>query len=107
MLSLLLSLLPLQDAQIVNRVDVIELNHFYDSRTGQEVFKQWLFWDLKDGEWELVDWRLHKGEQVRDGLLLVDGKLIKSPIVMETYTDFDRELIAREKTPKEKRKGLR
>lgn len=102
---LLLSLLPLETS--TNRVDVIELNHFYDSRTGQEVFKQWLFWDLKDGEWELVDWRLCKGETVCDGLLLIDGKVVKAGRVTETWNDFDRELAAREKTPQEKRKKLR
>ena len=107
MLALLLLLLLPFSSQPVNRVDVIELNHFYDSRTGQEVFKQWLFWDLRDGEWELIDWRLCKGEEVTNNLLLIDGKVVKAGRVTETWNDWDRELAAREKTPKEKRKGIR
>lgn len=102
---ILLALLPLETS--TNRVDVIELNHFYDSRTGQEVFKQWLFWDLRDGEWELIDWRLCKGEEVANNLLLIDGKVVKAGRVTETWDDFDRELAAREKTPQEKRRKLR
>ena len=106
MLAILLLLLPFSP-QPVNRVDVVELNHFYDCQTGQEVFKQWLFWDLKDGEWELVDWRLCKGEEVANNLLLIDGKVVKAGRVTETWNDWDRELAAREKTPQEKRKKLR
>jgi hypothetical protein len=106
MLALLLLLLPFSP-QPTNRVDVIELNHFYDCQTGQEVFKQWLFWDLKDGEWELIDWRLCKGETLQGDLLLVDGKLVRGESFRETWTDFDPELAARETTPKEKRKGIR
>ena len=105
MLAILLLLLPFSSP--TNRVDVIELNHFYDCRTGHEVFSQWLFWDLKDGEWELIDWRLCKGETVCDGLLLIDGKVVKAGRTFETWTDWDRELAAREKTPQEKRKKLR
>ena len=105
MIFLILAFIPLETS--TNRVDVIELNHFYDSRTGQEVFKQWLFWDLKDGEWELIDWRLCKGETVCDGLLLIDGKVVKSGRVTETWNDWDRELAARERTPQEKRRKLR
>lgn len=105
---LLLALLPLQDAQTVNRADVIELNHFYDHRTGQEVFRQWLFWELKnDGEFELIDWRLCKGEVLQGDLLMVDGKFVKGASHRETWTDYDPELEEREKKPKEKRKGIR
>jgi hypothetical protein len=106
MFAFLLLLLPLSAP--VNHVDVIELNHFYDCQTGQEVFKQWLFWDLKDGEWELVDWRLcQKSDIVFGNVLTTCGKTIKAELVSETWTDFDRELAAREKTPKERRKGIR
>lgn len=106
MFAILLLLLPLSAP--TNRVDVIELNHFYDCQTGQEVFKQWLFWDFRDGEWELVDWRLcQKSDIVFGNVLTTSGKTIKAELVNETWTDFDRELAAREKTPKEKRKLLR
>lgn len=102
---LLLAFLSLETS--TNRVDVIELNHFYDSTNGHEVFQQWLFWDLKDGEWELIDWRICKGEQVNNNLLLIDGKVVKAGRTIESWTDWDRELAAREKTPQEKRKKLR
>lgn len=105
MLAFLLLLLPLSAP--VNHVDVIELNHFCDCQTGKEVFRQWIFWEMRQGELELVDWRLCKGEAFSGGSLLVDGKLVKGESFRETWTDFDPELAAREKTPKEKRKLLR
>lgn len=114
MIALLLALLPHQELSI-QPVDVIEVNHPIDIATGKETFSQFLFRDYDGGDFPITDWRLcgdkrltKHGDHWR--LTWVDGGRIKSvraDSVIETYTDFDPELLERERVPREKRKMLR
>ena len=47
---------------LTDRVDVVELNHFYNGN-GELVFDQVVWWDWNSAEsrYDVVDWRLLKG----------------------------------------------
>lgn len=112
LLAILLSLIT--TGTQVHHVDVIERNHFHDER-GREVFEQWIFREWKDGELSVVDWRMKKDQQLtknKDGWLMAlsDGDkviLVQADKMTETFTQYDPELAAREKLPKERRRGIR
>ena len=48
---------------LVDRVDVVEVNHFYDGSTGKLTFDQiiWYDWNPYESRYDVVDWRLLKG----------------------------------------------
>lgn len=50
---------------VSDRVDMAELNHFY-GRDGSLVFSQvvWWDWNVSEGRWDVVDWRLLKDVSV-------------------------------------------
>lgn len=109
---------------VKDRVDLIELNHFYDDK-GKLVFDQWIFYDWRGrtSEFVVVAWRLSKDtnfsfpvksyktrqyvflfhDRKSNGLL----RRVTSPCYRETWTQYDPELVNREKLPQEQRRGLR
>lgn len=115
---LLFGILP-PPGPIDERCDVMELNHFYDEQ-GRLVFDQVVFydWSPRDERHQVRAWRLFKSrDQVprRDwsggGYVAVwfDGELlrrVRAQSCCETWTQFDPELVEREKLPKERRLEL-
>lgn len=111
---------PRSEVVLMDRVDEIEVNSFYDDK-GDLVFTQCIFFDLpQDGaRHSVVDWRLVKGESqypARDwgngGYVVrwADGETlreVRAGSVSYTFTQYDTELIEREFLPKEKRRELR
>jgi hypothetical protein len=110
---------PLDDVAS-DRVDLIEINHFYDER-GQLVFDQIIFYDWSPAEsrYHVRAWRLLKqpaqiphrnwshGDYVAvwyDGDVL---RKVRAETIRESWTQYDPELIEREFLPKEKRRELR
>lgn len=104
---------------VEDRVDLIEVNHFFDER-GRLVFDQVIFyeWTATHGRYQVRTWRLLKspaqqpqrdwrrGDYVtvwHDGDLL---RKVRTAAVRETWTQHDPELIDRELLPKECRRGL-
>jgi len=110
------------------RVDYAELNHFYDNE-GRLVFDQLIFYDWNGGGLEVRDWRLVKEEwqwpvsdlkhggyyaHLPDTTITasgikstpVNGVVIRFNSFQETWTQYDPELVEREKLPKEQRKPL-
>jgi hypothetical protein len=104
---------------VEDRVDLIEVNHFFDER-GRLVFDQVIFyeWTPAHGRYQVRTWRLLKspaqlpqrdwsrGDYVtvwHDGDLL---RKVRTAAVRETWTQHDPELIDREHLPKECRRGL-
>jgi hypothetical protein len=114
---LLLSTIP-HETVVRESVDLIEANRLYDDN-GRLVFEQQIFWDWKGDHFEVRDWRLVKQESqhpVRDFatggwcVLWQDGETMRRvdcKATRETWTQYDPELVAREKFPKEFRRELR
>lgn len=116
--TMLLSVIPL-DLPIVDQVDVIETNHFYDDQA-RHVFDQLVFyeWSRRDSRYQICDWRLIKSptqvpqKDEKRNLYTVtwhDGQVlrqVRAISVRETWTQFDPELIERQFLPKEWRKEL-
>lgn len=102
------------------RVDLIEVNHFYDEQ-GRLVFDQLLFydWSHNDGRYQLRAWRMvknnsqlpHRNWQTGDYVATwQDGDVLRkisAPTTRESWTQYDPELTEREFLPKEKRRELR
>lgn len=102
-----------------DQVDVIEVNHLYDTK-GEHVFDQLIFWEPvgRDGKRTVRDWRLLKvahqtpTSRHRDGLTVVtwtDGstfRQVTAENICETWTQYDPELVNRAVLPLERRRGL-
>lgn len=105
---------------VLDRVDVIEVNHFFDEH-GKLVFDQVLFydWSASQSRYHVRAWRLLKtpaqipqrdwqrGDYVArwfDGDALRE---IRATTVRESWTQYDPELTEREFLPKERRQELR
>jgi hypothetical protein len=117
----LLGLTPTEHAK-VDRVDLVEINHFYDEQ-GRLVFDQLIFydWSAVEKRYNVRAWRLLKSpaqipvrnwkdkdyvaiwhdSKERDVLRKVVAKMIR-----ETWTQYDPELLEREFLPQEKRREL-
>lgn len=101
------------------RVDLIELNHFFDDQ-GRHVFDQLIFYDWSPGtaHYQVRAWRLSKTERqlpqrdwTRGGYALrwQDGEHLRCVTAIgrrETWTQYDRELDERDFLPKELRMDL-
>lgn len=117
----LFALDQLHPIPVVDQVDVIELNNFYDEK-GSLVFTQFIFheWCPEEATTHVRDWRLVKGpweahwhaESEEWRLTLWDGETLRSVrargrgAFMESWTQFDPELTAREKRPHDQRRKL-
>jgi hypothetical protein len=116
---LLLGILPLPDGVLRDRCDCIDDNFFYDEY-GRLVFEQHIFIDFNwaTGEEDVVDWRLVKSESQtirRDWanggyiVLWLDGdkwREVRSRYGRVTWLQYDCEVEARNRLPKEQRRGL-
>lgn len=126
---LLLAIVPAGDV-VVDRVDLVELNHCYDDE-GRHVFDQviWYDWSPTAERHQVVAWRLVKSpEQLPQRRWLLspgplspgsspsytatwqDGDVLRrvaAAAYRETWTQFDPELAEREHLPQQWRKGLR
>jgi hypothetical protein len=105
-----------QSTVLRESVNAIERNYLYNEH-GQLVFEQVIFCDIVDGEEQVVAWRLIKDPAIvpkRDWqggwvATWVDADIVRqvrTGSVRESWTQYDPELIAREKLPNEKRRGL-
>lgn len=117
---LLLAIVPIEDV-VCDRVDVIEVNHFYDDQ-GRLVFDQAIFydWSPDHGRYQVRAWTLIKGphqlptrdwarDDVRYTATWADGELVRrvqAASLRETWTQFDPELVEREWLPQKRRLGL-
>lgn len=106
---------------VVDQVDVIELNNYYDG-DGKLVLTQWCFWefDPSTADMEVVDWRLVKGpweaswhaQSETWHLSFWDGDTLRSVRAkgrggfMESHCQLDPELHDREKHPADRRRKL-
>lgn len=102
------------------RVDLIEINHFYDEK-GRLVFDQIIFydWSAADSRFQVRAWRLLKQpaqiphrnwKQGNFTAVWYDGPVlrnVRSDTLRETWTQYDPELLEREFLPTEKRRKLR
>lgn len=110
---------PIEDVAD-ERVDLVEVNHFYDDK-GRLVFDQIIFydWEAELGRYNVRAWRLlkkpaqvpHRDWQSRDFVAIWhDGEVLRkvhAESIRETWTQYDPELLEREYLPKEKRRELR
>jgi hypothetical protein len=116
-LWLALGIVP-QSTAVVDRVDVIEVNHFYDDQ-GRLVFHQVVFYDWCDfaERHQVRAWRLLKSASqfpVRDrrgGYVAtwIDGDRLRQVwggAFRETWTQYDPELVERQALPRECRREL-
>ena len=114
-----LCLNPIEDVA-VDRVDLVELNHFHDEQ-GKQVFDQIIFYDWSPtrGRYNVLAWRLLKhpsqlpvrdwstGDYVtvwRDNAVVRE---VRAETMRESWTQYDPELIERSFLPKEQRRELR
>jgi hypothetical protein len=124
MLAGLLASAPLLQAApsrgvVVDQVDCIEVNHFFDEH-GKRVFDQCIFydWDSDAGRYQVRAWRLLKTQDQwplkdhRRGdyvAVWMDGdtlREVRAAAVRETFSTYDPELAEREFLPKEQRREL-
>ncbi|MFO0905159.1 MAG: hypothetical protein U0939_19285 [Pirellulales bacterium] len=109
-----------RDQVVVDRVDLVELNHYLDDQ-GKPVLDQLIFydWSTADGRYQVRAWRLLKNPTAvpqRDGIdgeyltRWQDGQVLRKVYARqfrETWTQYDPELVEREFLPKDKRRDLR
>lgn len=110
---------PIEDVA-VDRVDLVELNHFHDEQ-GKQVFDQIIFYDWSPtrGRYSVLAWRLLKhpaqlpvrdwstGDYVtvwRDNAVVRE---VRAQTMRESWTQYDPELIERSFLPKDQRRELR
>lgn len=96
-------------------VDSIEVNHFFDEN-GKPIFSQIILWEHSEQWVTLIAWRLLKCSRmvpVRRGefyeVLWHDGVIlrrVRSRAWFETWTQYDPELLARNKMPRDSRREL-
>ena len=117
--SAALGLNPADGVVATDRVDLIEVNHFYDER-GRLVFDQVIFydWSSRESRHQVRAWRLlKKPAQIpyRDWLkrdfvsVWHDGEILREvhgDAFRESWTQYDPELLEREFLPKERRREL-
>ncbi len=110
---------PRQDVA-TDRVDLIELNHFYDEK-GQLVFDQIIFydWSAQRGRFNVRAWRMLKtpaqiphpnARQRKYTVVWYDGdtlRRVEAPSIRESWTQYDPELAERAYLPKDMRRELR
>ena len=118
LLLLLIGATPTTD-HIRDTVDLIEVNHYYDSQ-GRLVFDQVIFyeWSQPDARFHVTAWRLLKSswqvprKRWNDGCYTTtwrDGDVMRCVVgrnMRETWTQFDPELVERDYLPREYRRGL-
>jgi len=117
----LLGFTPTNHAK-VDRVDLIEINHFFDEQ-GRLVFDQLIFYDWSAAEkrYNVRDWRLLKSPaqipvrnwKDRDYVAIWHDfkerdvqRKVAAKMIRETWTQYDPELLEREHLPQEKRREL-
>ena len=115
------SLNPVEDVA-VDRVDLIEINHYYDDK-GRHVLDQIIFYDwcAEEGRFQVRDWRMLKRTsqipfrdyRTNDYVAIWhdphDGEVLRrvsAKSLRETWTQYDPEIAERDHLPKEKRKKL-
>ncbi len=114
---LLLSVVPLSEVSF-DSVDLIEHNHFYDER-GAHVFDQIIYyeWCCDTSSFMIIDWRLVKPTNI--GIIPQKSDVyssiwfdsytirkIRSKSYVETWTQYDPELLHRSILPKDDRAEL-
>ncbi|PQO45853.1 hypothetical protein [Blastopirellula marina] len=115
-LLLLLTAVPLE-AAAVDQVDLIEVNHLYDSQ-GRHVIDQLIFWDWNRDHFEIRAWRLikaetqlprrdwNRGQYVCYWRDMQQLRKVWAPRKRETWTTHDPEVLQRELRPIEARREL-
>jgi len=110
---------PVEDLA-VDRVDLIEVNHFYDEK-GRLVFDQIIFydWSATRSRYNIRDWRLLKTRAQlprRDSqnqcfvAVWHDGNILRQVTAnscRESWTQYDPELTERQFLPKDRRPQLK
>lgn len=114
LVCLALAIVPAKGGPVETRVDVLELNHFYDEN-GRHVFDQFIFWRWNDceGRFECIAWRLADKVGIAGpsaGVLCwFDGdraRRVRFGARRETWTQVDPELAERSILPPESRPEL-
>lgn len=106
---------PRTDAAI-DRVDLIEVNHLYDTQ-GRHVIDQLIFWDWDKDRFSVRAWRLVKddnclplrdrnGDYVCYWRDMQTLRKVSAPRKRETWTMYDPEVLDREYKPIESRLDL-
>lgn len=116
-LLLLFSIVP-QEQILLDGFDRVEINHFYDDQ-GRHVFDQviWSDWDIHNrhtvGAWRLVKLPgiipvLNNQSNLYESLFNDNDvtRKVTAKYKLETWTQFDPELVDRDFLPKEKRREL-
>lgn len=115
---ILASMLP-APGPVEDRVDLIEVNHVYNAK-GEHVFDQAIYyeWSSRHSCYQVRDWRLLKDDSqipVRNWsrgdfqAVWKDGSVfrcVRTPIVRESWTQYDPEVRDRKRLPRRHRWGL-
>lgn len=116
---LLLSILP-HETVVREQVDLVELNHKYSDETGDLCLEQIIYYEWKNGRYQVVSWRMLKSPLMipyRDHshggytAVWVDDqntlRVLRADAFRETFTSHDPELLERTVLPSELRRGLK
>lgn len=118
LLLVLFSTIP-QDIVLSDSFEKVEVNHFYDTE-GKQVFDQviWYDWDYLLNQHKVEAWRimktpgyfpvLNRQNGYYESLFIHDDNIhrVKAKYLIETWTQFDPELVDRETYKKELRLDL-
>ena len=108
-----MSVLAFLPCAVLDRCDVVEVNHIYDQQTGFIAGSFYIWWELKDGGYSVRDWRAAKDvhrpvngvQEFWDSKSKVRRR-IESKVFTETFTWYDRESEDRKRLPESKRRKL-
>lgn len=124
MISLVLAVVCIADVPRLpveeSRVDVLEVNHYYDPNTADLRFVQLIGWDWCNKNGMVCHWwrmirnpaRQPRSDASRPGVFVAtfvdDGKLVRvrARCCIETHTQFDPEIDNRRVFPQWRRRGL-
>ncbi len=115
--ALLFLAMPPKGPILIDRCDLIEVNHVYDPSSGRQILSQFIFWDWIPSQrrFRVVDWRMLPADFVLQredlGWLLLwhdggDFRKCSSHSFLESYTPIDIELAERRVWPQNKRRRL-
>ena len=98
----------------IDRVDLCELQHQFCPQSGSETGTWYLYWELREGEYRIRDWRTaatlprpEKGIQTFWDAKSKCNRRIESKVFIESWLFYDREVVDRNSWPEAKRRKLR
>ena len=114
MLAYLVLALQPMPVVVVDDCDLIDINHFYSTESGERVFTQVIYsdYDHASGLYVVIGWRMFSSPHMRPihGVAIWHDagtlRKVRARVVIETWSTYDREVANREIWPANLRRNL-